>query len=88
MAKKINENVVVLEEYATEVAVPVTGTAEHRSAAIERNMYRKYVYRRTNTYIYVGYTINEWCQKPEWLKGYLSVHNNGAVEVEVIEYPF
>lgn len=57
MAKKINENVVVLEEYATSVEVPVVGTAEHRTAAIERNMYRKYVYRRTNTYIYVGYTI-------------------------------
>lgn len=57
MAKKINENVVVLEEYTTNVEVPATGTAEHRIAAIEGRSYRKYVYRRTNTYIYVGINI-------------------------------
>lgn len=57
MAKKINENVVVLEEYATEVEIPVTGTAEHRMAAIQGLQYRKYVYRRTTDYIYVGVII-------------------------------
>jgi hypothetical protein len=56
MKKKTNENVVVLEEYTTNVEVPAVGTAEHREAAIDRCSYRKYVYRRTNTYIYVGVT--------------------------------
>lgn len=56
MAKKINENVVVLEEYTTNVEVPTVGTVEHRLEAINENTHRKYVYRRTNTYIYVGYT--------------------------------
>lgn len=54
MAKKINENVVVLEEYTTNVEVPTVGTVEHRIAAIEGYSYRKYVYRRTNTYIFAG----------------------------------
>lgn len=57
MAKKINENVVVLEEYTTSVEVPIVGTAEHRMAAVQGLSYRKYVYRRTNTYIYVGISI-------------------------------
>ena len=57
MAKKINENVVVLEEYTTNVEVPAVGTAEHRMAAIQGLQYRKYVYRRTTDYIYVGVNI-------------------------------
>lgn len=57
MVKKINENVVVLEEYTTSVEVPIVGTAEHRMAAVQGLSYRKYVYRRTNTYIYVGISI-------------------------------
>lgn len=59
MAKKINENVVVLEEYTTSVDVPEVGTAEHRLDAINEITYRKYVYRRTNTYIYAG--VNTIC---------------------------
>lgn len=57
MKKKINENVVVLEEYTTSIHVPVTGTVEHRRAALDGRSYRKYIYRRTNTYIYVGTII-------------------------------
>lgn len=57
MAKKLNENVVVLEEYTTSVDVPTVGTVEHRMAAIEGRSYSKYVYRRTNTYIYVGVNL-------------------------------
>lgn len=55
--KKINENVVVLEEYTTSVEIPATGTAEHRTAAVQGLSYSKYVYRRTNTYIYIGVII-------------------------------